>query len=93
MAWEFASKLINEQLPGWLAEGSLATRIEHLVSEYLTSHISLTYPLVDERNQLNMGLFNARISDNDFYQNAVEGAELSVDKTAKILGIKGDDKY
>lgn len=39
-----------------------------------------------------MGLFNARIADDDFYQYAIEGAEISVDKTTKTLRIVGVDK-
>ncbi|KIV94048.1 hypothetical protein PV10_05205 [Exophiala mesophila] len=55
--------------------------------------VAKSFAFIYERNQLNMGVFNARISEDDFYQNAVEGAELSVDKTAKTLRVKGVDKY
>lgn len=46
----------------------------------------------DERNQLNMGLFNARVSDDDFYEHANEGAMLSVDKRARTLRLAGVDR-
>lgn len=39
-----------------------------------------------------MGLFNARIREEDFYEHAVEGAVLSVDKAARTLKIAGIDK-
>jgi hypothetical protein len=39
-----------------------------------------------------MGLFNARICEDDFYEYAIEGAVLSVDKAARTLRITGVDK-
>ncbi|KAK5047699.1 hypothetical protein LTR84_006364 [Exophiala bonariae] len=54
--------------------------------------IAKSFAFIYERNQLNMGLFNARISDDDFYQHANEGAVLTVDKAARTLRIAGADK-
>lgn len=54
--------------------------------------IARSFAFIYERNQLNMGLFNARISDDDFYQHANEGVVLSVDKAARTLRIAGVDK-
>lgn len=39
-----------------------------------------------------MGLFNARICDDDFYDHAIEGAVLSVDKATRTLRIAGVDR-
>lgn len=39
-----------------------------------------------------MGLFNARICEDDFYEHAIEGAVLSVDKAARTLKIDGVDR-
>ena len=46
----------------------------------------------DERNQLNMGLYNIRILDDNFYTLAVEGATITIDKERKTLAIDGYDR-
>lgn len=47
---------------------------------------------VDERNQLNMGLFNVKLQDEDFYSNAYEGSVVTIDKDSKTIRIEGIDK-
>lgn len=46
----------------------------------------------DERNQLNMGLFNIKIQDPAFYAAAQEDCEITIDKPAKTISIAGVDQ-
>jgi homoaconitate hydratase len=46
----------------------------------------------DDRNQLNMGLFNAIVTDDEFYQHATEGSTITVDKDQKVITICGVNK-
>lgn len=50
----------------------------------------LTLP--DERNQLNMGLFNIKLQDPDFYSNVHEDTVVVIDKDEKTITIEGYDK-
>lgn len=43
----------------------------------------------DHRNQLNMGLFNVTLQDEEFYTHAKEGKAITVDKAAKTIAIEG----
>ncbi|ETS78452.1 hypothetical protein PFICI_10514 [Pestalotiopsis fici W106-1] len=54
--------------------------------------IAKGFAFIYDRNQLNMGLFNAIITDDDFYQHATEGSTITVDKDQKIITICGVDK-
>ena len=47
---------------------------------------------VDERNQLNMGLYNTVISDEDFYTHAQEGVKITIDRKNKTIKLDGYDK-
>lgn len=45
--------------------------------------------LLDERNQLNMGLFNIKLQDPDFYRNIHEGSIVKINKDEKTITIEG----
>lgn len=46
----------------------------------------------DERNQLNMGLYNTVILDEDFYTHAQEGVKITIDRRSKTIKLDGYDK-
>lgn len=43
----------------------------------------------DERNQLNMGLFNIKLQDPEFYKLAQEDSVITIDKDSKTICIEG----
>lgn len=45
----------------------------------------------DERNQLNMGLFNIVLTNDAFYSHAQEGKAITIDKGRKIIAVEGCD--
>lgn len=48
--------------------------------------------LPDERNQLNMGLYNTVVLDEDFYTHAQEGVKITIDRRGKTIKLDGYDK-
>ena len=47
---------------------------------------------LDERNQLNMGLYNTVILDEDFYAYAQEGVNITIDRKNKTIALGGYDR-
>lgn len=43
----------------------------------------------DERNQLNMGLFNIQLTDKEFYANTKEDSVILIDRELKAVQIDG----
>lgn len=43
----------------------------------------------DERNQLNMGLFNAILLADDFYEHAQEGGGITIDRNSRTIALDG----
>ncbi|KAF7532735.1 hypothetical protein G7054_g7712 [Neopestalotiopsis clavispora] len=54
--------------------------------------IAKGFAFIYDRNQLNMGLFNAIVTDDEFYQHATEGSTITVDKDQKVITICGVNK-
>ncbi|CAH0018776.1 unnamed protein product [Clonostachys rhizophaga] len=54
--------------------------------------IAKGFAFIYERNQLNMGLFNIKLQDDEFYQNAQEDSAIVIDKESKTVQIEGYDK-
>ena len=59
------------------------------VTAVMLSLVADMFGAADERNQLNMGLYNIRIMDDTFYALAIEGATINIDKERKELRIDG----
>lgn len=47
---------------------------------------------IDERNQLNMGLFSVKLQDDEFYSQVHEDSIVTIDKDSKTIQIEGLDK-
>ena len=47
---------------------------------------------LDERNQLNMGLYNTVILDENFYTYAQEGVNVTIDRKNKTIALDGHDR-
>lgn len=47
---------------------------------------------LDERNQLNMGLFSVKLQDDEFYSHVYEDSIVTIDKDSKTIQIEGLDK-
>lgn len=58
-------------------------------TEIYVSGIILANKSSDHRNQLNMGLFNVTLSDEEFYAHAAEGKAITIDKAAKTIVVEG----
>lgn len=56
------------------------------------NHKKLTENL-DDRNQLNMGLFNITLPDAEFYALAEEGSIVNIDRISRTVHIEGTDKH
>lgn len=54
--------------------------------------IAQGYAFIYERNQLNMGLFNVRLQDDDFYANVHEDSIIEINKDEKTIRIEGVSK-
>jgi hypothetical protein len=78
-----------ELRPSLLKASHLSVSLAASVILYLSADM---FGDADERNQLNMGLYNIRIVDDNFYTLAVEGASITIDKERKTLAIDGHDQ-
>uniref|UniRef100_A0A0B7KI24 Isopropylmalate dehydrogenase-like domain-containing protein n=1 Tax=Bionectria ochroleuca TaxID=29856 RepID=A0A0B7KI24_BIOOC len=54
--------------------------------------IARGFAFIYERNQLNMGLFNIKLQDDEFYHIAQEDSVIVIDKESKTVQIEGYDK-
>ncbi|KAK7229988.1 hypothetical protein V2G26_002158 [Clonostachys chloroleuca] len=54
--------------------------------------IAKGFAFIYERNQLNMGLFNIKLQDDEFYQIAQEDSVIVIDKESKTIQIEGYGK-
>lgn len=64
----------------------------HLNSNPWSFSISANTRFIDERNQINMGLYNIIMKDPLFYEHATEDASISIDKDRKVISIEGVDR-
>ncbi|KAF4451016.1 3-isopropylmalate dehydrogenase [Fusarium albosuccineum] len=53
--------------------------------------IAKGFAFIYERNQLNMGLFNIKLQDPEFYEVAQEDSVISIDKENKTITVEGHD--
>ncbi|KAM5355127.1 hypothetical protein ACJ41O_001773 [Fusarium nematophilum] len=54
--------------------------------------IAKGFAFIYERNQLNMGLFNVKLQDPEFYEAAQEDSVITIDKDSKTIQIEGHER-
>ncbi|OJI98263.1 hypothetical protein ASPVEDRAFT_124220 [Aspergillus versicolor CBS 583.65] len=77
---------------GFGSGSSREDAVRALLGSNIQAVIAKGFAFIYERNQLNMGLFNVKLQDEDFYSNVHEGSVVTIDKDSKTIRIEGIDK-
>ncbi|KAL3465074.1 hypothetical protein BJX64DRAFT_275448 [Aspergillus heterothallicus] len=94
---EFREKALNgSQIivaeHGFGSGSSREDAVRALLGSNIQAVIAKGFAFIYERNQLNMGLFNIKLPDQDFYDNVDEGSIITINKDSKAIQIEGYDK-
>ncbi|KAM0328536.1 hypothetical protein ACHAQA_004943 [Verticillium albo-atrum] len=74
---------------GFGSGSSREDAVRALLGSEIEAVIAKGFAFIYERNQLNMGLFNIKLQDPEFYSIAQEGSAITIDKDAKTIQIEG----
>ncbi|KAL5336609.1 hypothetical protein BJX70DRAFT_389805 [Aspergillus crustosus] len=77
---------------GFGSGSSREDAVRALLGSGIQAVIAKGFAFIYERNQLNMGLFNIKLQDEDFYSNVHEDSMITINKGSKSIQIDGLDK-
>ncbi|PVH77349.1 hypothetical protein DL98DRAFT_573776 [Cadophora sp. DSE1049] len=77
---------------GFGSGSSREDAVRALQGAHIEIVIAKSFAFIYERNQTNMGLYNIVMKDPEFYEFAVEDAEITIDKDKKIVRVEGTEK-
>ncbi|VUC35914.1 unnamed protein product [Clonostachys rosea] len=77
---------------GFGSGSSREDAVRALLGSGIEAVIAKGFAFIYERNQLNMGLFNLKIQDPEFYDAAVEDSVITIDKDNQTIRLEGVDK-
>ncbi|KAL4886814.1 hypothetical protein BJY04DRAFT_227157 [Aspergillus karnatakaensis] len=90
---EFREKAFNGVAEHGFGSGSSREdAVRALLGSEIQVVIAKGFAFIYERNQLNMGLFNIKLQDEEFYSNVHEDSVVTINKDRKTIKIEGYDK-
>ncbi|KAL2822121.1 hypothetical protein BJX63DRAFT_442295 [Aspergillus granulosus] len=77
---------------GFGSGSSREDAVRALLGSSIQAVIAKGFAFIYERNQLNMGLFNIKLQDQEFYDNVHEASVITINKDSKTIEIDGYGK-